>query len=119
DGMQTSNGSWHVNAWGLAEKALAGTETHVGGAVKTSASCQNWWAALKKEYCEVKRLCELSGFGWDSSLDQVTADNDVWDQLLVAHPELKKWCKLSFPLFDEMADLIEGTYATGSEVYHP
>ncbi|TFK38274.1 hypothetical protein BDQ12DRAFT_723607 [Crucibulum laeve] len=119
DGMQISNGNCHVDAWSSAETALPGTETHTGGATKMGASCQNWWAALKKEYCEVKNLCELSGFGWDNIQNLVTANNNVWDSLLTVHPKLKKWCTISFPLFDEMADLIEGTYATGAGVYLP
>ena len=36
---------------------------------------------------------------------------DLW-----AHLWLKKWHKTTFPLFNEMADLIEGTYATGKGV---
>jgi hypothetical protein len=38
---------------------------------------------------------------------------------LQAHPKQKKWCKTAFPLFDDIADLIEGTYATGKGVVQP
>lgn len=40
-------------------------------------------------------------------------------QVLQAHPTLKKWRTTPFPLFDEMADLVEGTYATGAGVFRP
>jgi hypothetical protein len=46
DGMQTSNGNWHTDAWGAAERALAGTELQSGGIPKTGVSCQNRWAAV-------------------------------------------------------------------------
>ena len=85
----------------------------------------------------MKQLRDLSGFGWDGARNIVTADDDVWDRLITvcrtslqihcslnyfypqAHPGLKKWRKSAFPLFDDMADLIEGTYATGAGVFRP
>lgn len=85
----------------------------------------------------MKQLCDLSGFGWDGAQNIVTADDDVWDRLITicptslrichglndfypqAHPGLKKWRKSAFLLFDDMADLIEGTYATGARVFRP
>ena len=91
---------------------------------------------LKKEYKEVKQIWELSGFRWDVDKHLATAADDVWDKYievcciklfgpilthchLQAHPKQKKWRKTSFPLFNDMADLIEGTYATGKGVFHP
>jgi hypothetical protein len=38
---------------------------------------------------------------------------------LQAHPKQKKWCKTAFPLFNDIADLIEGTYTTGRGVVQP
>jgi hypothetical protein len=89
---------------------------------------------LKKEYKEVKEIWELSGFGWDADKHVVTAADNVWDAYievccvkknypvlthchLQAHPKQKKWQKTSFPLFDNIADLIEGTYVTGKGVF--
>ncbi|KAF8233909.1 hypothetical protein L208DRAFT_1553423 [Tricholoma matsutake] len=34
-GLQTSNGNFHTSAWMEAEKALAKTEMHTGGAPKS------------------------------------------------------------------------------------
>ncbi|KIL54101.1 hypothetical protein M378DRAFT_63866, partial [Amanita muscaria Koide BX008] len=109
-GLQTSNGNFHTSAWTEAEKALAKTEMLTGGAPKTVSGCQNRWATLKKDYASVKRLKEMSGFGWDDTAKTVTAPNEVWDKLL----ELGKWKSKGFPLFDNMADLVDGTYATGT-----
>ena len=36
-----------------------------------------------------------------------------------AHPNAKKWRKTPFPLFDDMAGLVDGTAATGEGAYHP
>jgi hypothetical protein len=64
----------------------------------------------------------------------VTAADDVWDAYievscvkenypvlthchLQAHPKQKKWRKTSFPLFDDIANFIKGTYATGKGVF--
>ena len=35
---------------------------------------------LKSEYNEVKKLRALSGFGWDSERQIVTAPVDVWNE---------------------------------------
>ncbi|KAG6826692.1 hypothetical protein H0H87_006689 [Tephrocybe sp. NHM501043] len=112
-GKQTSNGNFHTSAWTSAEALLVGTEAHSGGTKKTASSCQTCWNTLKKEYKEVKQLKEHSGFGWDDEKGLVTAEDDVWERYLEAHPDLKKWRKNSFLLFDEIAELVEGSYATG------
>jgi hypothetical protein len=45
-GLQTSNGNFHTSAWTEAEKTLAKTEMHTGGAPKSVSGCQNRWAAV-------------------------------------------------------------------------
>jgi len=37
---------------------------------------------LKKDYLIVKKLRELSGFGWDDDLKIVTATDEVWEAYL-------------------------------------
>ncbi|KAG6807625.1 hypothetical protein H0H92_006890 [Tricholoma furcatifolium] len=98
DGMQTSNGNWHSDTWTAAEQDLSGTEHRSGGAVKTSATCQTRWAAIKAEYRIVKQLRELSGFGWD---------------------EEKKWSQLMITLIPHGKNGKKGTYATGAGVFRP
>ncbi|KAG6907216.1 hypothetical protein DXG01_009872 [Tephrocybe rancida] len=119
EGMQTSNGNFHADAWTAIEKELAGTESVTGGTPKNVMCCSNKWGALKKDYREVKQLRDMSGFGWDDNNKLVTAEGDVWDWLIQAHPTLKKWRKNHFPLFDDIASLVEGTYATGAAVFRP
>ncbi|KAG6834959.1 hypothetical protein H0H93_006081 [Arthromyces matolae] len=119
NGRQTDNAGWHSSAWSTAESKLSGSEARSGGAAKTAASCQTRYNTLKKDYKEVKAIRELSGFGWDDDNHLATAADDVWESYIQAHPKQKKWRKTSFPLYKEMADLVEGTYATGKGVVRP
>ncbi|KAF8154309.1 hypothetical protein B0H34DRAFT_800166 [Crassisporium funariophilum] len=119
DGRMTSNSSWHSAAWVEAEKDLAGSEKTSGGGKKTAASCQYHWAALKKEYVQVKQLRDKSGSGWDEGLCRVTATDEVWDALLKSNPKLAKWRKAAFPLYEDMHELVVGTVATGEGAFRP
>ncbi|KAF8233942.1 hypothetical protein L208DRAFT_1034678, partial [Tricholoma matsutake] len=64
-------------------------------------------------YAFVKKLNGMSGFGWDDTTKTVTAPNEILDKLFQKHPKLGKWRSKGFPLFDDMADLVDGTYAMG------
>ncbi|KAG6823141.1 hypothetical protein H0H92_011271 [Tricholoma furcatifolium] len=94
----------------MAVAALQGSEDISGGSAKSAASCQTCYATLKKEYQQVKQLWELSEFGWDDAKLVVTAEDDMWNRYIEAYPDFKKWRKNLFPLYREMADLVEGTY---------
>ncbi|KAF9473333.1 hypothetical protein BDN70DRAFT_775527, partial [Pholiota conissans] len=109
NGRMTSNSSWHADAWTAAEKALSGTELHSGGVAKSANSCSYRWTLLKKEYIQVKFLRDKSGFGWDHTKQLVTADDEVWDALLMAHEHLAKWKTTPFPYYDTMYDIVNGT----------
>ncbi|KIJ39985.1 hypothetical protein M422DRAFT_257297 [Sphaerobolus stellatus SS14] len=69
---------------------------------------------LKGDYAMVKKLCGLSGFGWDDAKMVVTASPEVWDKYLEKHT---KWWNKSFPLYDAMAELVDKVLATGSQVF--
>ncbi|KAF9018020.1 hypothetical protein BDP27DRAFT_1378500 [Rhodocollybia butyracea] len=80
---------------------------------------------LKKEYREVKSIREKSGFGWDSARGVATATPAVWAALiklievLQSKPGLAKWQKRSFPLYDQIQELINGQVATGATAFFP
>jgi len=118
-GFQASNGNWHPDVWTAVEKKLAGTELNSGGIVKTASSCQGRWDALKRDFVVIRKIRGLSGFGWNDAEGLVTAPADVWKDLLAKHPNWAKWRKTSFPLYDDIFELIEGTYATGDGVFRP
>ncbi|KAJ3963794.1 hypothetical protein EV361DRAFT_137070 [Lentinula raphanica] len=71
---------------------------------------------LKGNYIAVKFLRDQSGFGWDDELFKVTATAEVWDALL-AKPGFKKryskWRNKPFKIYEKMAELVDGIYATG------
>ncbi|KAE8241671.1 hypothetical protein A4X03_0g8109 [Tilletia caries] len=56
----------------------------------------------------------MSGFGWDDDMQKVTADEDVWDDLVKRRPEFKKWRTKSFPSFNRMDALNSKSTATGA-----
>ncbi|KAF8260594.1 hypothetical protein EI94DRAFT_1747973, partial [Lactarius quietus] len=62
----------------------------------------------------------LSGFRWDDIEQKVTALDDVWEDYLKVkeHHDHQKFQHKKFPLFDEIADLVDGTWATGKNAFH-
>ncbi|KAJ7448381.1 hypothetical protein FB451DRAFT_1533045 [Mycena latifolia] len=72
---------------------------------------------LKAAFLAVKHLRELSGFGWNEGLKLVAASDDVWEAYLT-HPKSKRWRKSPFPLYDDIAYLIDYIVATGTGAFH-
>ncbi|KAF8475396.1 hypothetical protein DFH94DRAFT_598092, partial [Russula ochroleuca] len=107
---------WHKSVWIAAKPKLSGTQARSGGGPKTADSCKNCWSVLKKDYWEVKIIQDKFGFGWNAEKGLTTAKDSVWENLIKAHPQFKKWQAMSFPLYNDMANLVEGTYATGKGV---
>jgi hypothetical protein len=56
--------------------------------LETPTSSYDSWSyfQLKGEFIEVKKLRELSGFGWDDDLKVVTATADVWEAYIKVCP---------------------------------
>ncbi|KAH9014105.1 hypothetical protein EDB85DRAFT_1899347 [Lactarius pseudohatsudake] len=103
--------------WTACEAALRGSEKTSGGSPKTPQSIKNRWQQIKQEFETVKELRGLSGFGWDDAKKAVTATDDVWEAYLA--PESHKRArpfrnKKQFPLYDNIAELVDGTQATGA-----
>ena len=71
---------------------------------------------LKAKYQTVKKLLDQSGFGWDSSLQTVTAEPAVWSAYIVSHPEAKEFRFQPFPLYNKLHSICEGKTATGKYV---
>ncbi|CAD6981218.1 unnamed protein product [Tilletia controversa] len=57
------------------------------GAIKTIDNSKSHFRNLKVHWQEVHQLLQMSGFGWDEAGKKVTAEADVWEQLL--NPRLR------------------------------
>ncbi|KAJ7136185.1 hypothetical protein C8R44DRAFT_729661 [Mycena epipterygia] len=64
-------------------------------------------------------LCEKLGWGWNDEAKHIVVEDSVWDAYLEINPKIKPWRFKGFPLFDDMADLVDGAVATGAGVFHP
>ncbi|KAJ7754222.1 hypothetical protein DFH07DRAFT_1029627, partial [Mycena maculata] len=122
EGNQTDNASWKSDAWTACAEALTGTEkgpNGSGGPPKTAKMCGTRWVAEKQEYLQVKSLRNLSGAGWDAENNLVVMEDAVWEAILKSNPKLKKWCTKSFPLYDELSDLVDGGVANRDNSFVP
>ncbi|KAJ3742632.1 hypothetical protein DFH05DRAFT_1501517 [Lentinula detonsa] len=112
--FQTDSG-FRPALWPIVLKTLLNDGSNVGGP-KTSKKVADYFGSLKKSYINVKWLRNRSGFGWDEGLTKVTATQEVWKALLDDPSNKKKygkWQNKPFRIYDKMAELIDGIYATG------
>ena len=89
---------------------------------------------LKSSYKVVCTLRSQSGFGWDDDRKIVTAEDSVWELYLQVHTffiyELHSnltaiqkhekavhWHSHPFPLYDNMAELLDGVIPTGAHAF--
>jgi hypothetical protein len=72
---------------------------------------------LKKSYLSFKTISNMSGAGWDETTKMVSLPAAVWKELALNKSasgcELCRWQFKSFPLFHDLAGLIEGNTANG------
>ncbi|KAJ7452560.1 hypothetical protein FB451DRAFT_1145210 [Mycena latifolia] len=112
-GYQSDNG-WKPQVWALCVEDLKDSP----GPPKLADKIQDHYGNLKAAFLAVKHLRELSGFGWNEGLKLVTASDDVWQAYLAKHPKSKRWRKSAFPLYDDIAYLVDGIVATGAGAFH-
>ncbi|KAJ7449289.1 hypothetical protein FB451DRAFT_1147286 [Mycena latifolia] len=109
-GNQTDNAGWHQAAWTACSRKLEGSEIKSGGAPKQQ---------MRAQYQLIKALREKSGWGWDDDGKHIVVEDSVWDAYLAINPKIRSWRFKGFPLFDEMAQLIDGAVATGVSAFQP
>ncbi|KAI7953441.1 hypothetical protein MJO28_005988 [Puccinia striiformis f. sp. tritici] len=110
NGQGTDNGNLKKEAW----TALSVKMKAKHGFTPTSAQIKTQKTALRRIFLDVKFLRDQSGFGWDDDLAIVTADDDVWKELLEAHPrrEFGKMKDKPFPMYDLAYSVFNGKSAT-------
>ncbi|KAJ3754549.1 hypothetical protein EV360DRAFT_86732 [Lentinula raphanica] len=113
-GYQSDSG-WKSSVWPIVVDALNAKGLNNGPSFKTAGKVADRYGSLKQSYTEVKALREMSGFGWDDVEKRVIATEEVWQNLLNVKKlgKYKKWKTKSFPLYDEMAELVDGVIANG------
>ncbi|OVA18483.1 Myb/SANT-like domain [Macleaya cordata] len=57
---------------------------------------------LRMQYSAVKVLLDHDGFHWDDTRKMVTADSDVWDNYLKAHPEAQTFKTKTIPNYNDL-----------------
>ncbi|KAG8099122.1 hypothetical protein GUJ93_ZPchr0013g37677 [Zizania palustris] len=67
---------------------------------------------LKENYRAIHDARKKSGTGWNDSLCMIIAKPEIWNKLCKDIPKMKNFCSKSFPLFDSMEKLYEGSIAT-------
>lgn len=71
--------------------------------------------ALKQEYKRFKMLSKnVSGFGWDDNLQQLTAPEPVWQEVMKANKWAKRFHHSTLPNKELMQQLFDAVVATGS-----
>ncbi|KAJ3991052.1 hypothetical protein F5050DRAFT_1716404, partial [Lentinula boryana] len=92
DGFATDNGGWKEPALKAVVNALVGSEAVSGGTPKT---------------------------GWDSENHCVQTTDEQWDAYLTEHCEYEKYHNATFPLYDDLDELLNGALATGKSAFYP
>ncbi|KAF8983856.1 hypothetical protein BDQ17DRAFT_1261025 [Cyathus striatus] len=78
-----SDTGWKKSTWTACVVDLKGSELICGGAPKKASSCRDHWGNMKVQAKVVRKLQELSGFGWGDEAKCVTAPDNVWDAYIV------------------------------------
>ncbi|WVZ70172.1 hypothetical protein U9M48_018859 [Paspalum notatum var. saurae] len=71
---------------------------------------------LKGSYKILRDAKNTSGAGWNESLGMLTAQPEIWKQVIEFNPKVSKFKKKTFPLYNDVASLQEGNVAIG-DVY--
>ncbi|KAJ7160565.1 hypothetical protein C8R43DRAFT_835287, partial [Mycena crocata] len=85
------------------------------GVVRDNRQIKSCWTRIKGLYKIFKSILLLSGFGWDVDNHCVTAEDEVWDAYLEAHPKHKSFRDRTFVHYDAMALLCDDVMATGED----
>ncbi|CUS10845.1 unnamed protein product [Tuber aestivum] len=117
---EVRNGKRAENGFKLVTFAVVQKKIHEKhGSLYEIQQIKNKFNAIKKDYDVFKTLKAQSGFGWDEATQNVTADGEVWDRYLKAHPLAKKFRKEPLKWQQELDELFTGTRATGNNAIIP
>ncbi|CAL5002145.1 unnamed protein product [Urochloa decumbens] len=83
----------------------------------TKAQIQEKEGQLKRDYKMLKAAKQQSGSSWNEKRDMVEGPPAMWANLMMAFPKIKKFNnnKATFPLFDALGELYDGSNCTSLE----
>ncbi|POV98812.1 hypothetical protein PSHT_13858 [Puccinia striiformis] len=116
-GKGTDNGNLKGEGWTQVGKDML----ERFGIKFTTKQLTSQKGSMRKLYVDQNFLLKQSGFGKDNDTGAVTADDDVWDELIEAHPTRKFKSLRTTPIdwYDLAKTLFSKTYAKGVTAFKP
>ncbi|KAI3472998.1 hypothetical protein Pfo_030081 [Paulownia fortunei] len=77
---------------------------------------KNRYKHFRKQYNDVRILLQHSGFSWDEGREMVTAEDNVWDAYIKAHPDARSYRVKTVPCYHKLCviygqDKFDGSYS--------
>ncbi|XP_042476543.1 L10-interacting MYB domain-containing protein-like [Macadamia integrifolia] len=78
---------------------------------------KNRYRGLRRQYSTIKVLLGQSGFGWDKTRQMISADDNVWDDYIKAHPTVRVYRNKIIPYYSGLC-VICGDATVDTEQTH-
>ncbi|CAH2060786.1 unnamed protein product [Thlaspi arvense] len=110
-GFRQSDGKF--NKLTIETRILSTLNQELGSSI-TYSQYRNWIKMLKARYQSLAEFLRCSsGFGWDRETKKFTADDEVWNVYLKAHPDKKYMRDDSFEDYEELKTIYGPNTASG------
>ncbi|XP_057964303.1 uncharacterized protein LOC131155288 [Malania oleifera] len=76
---------------------------------------KNRHKTLRNLYKSVKNLLDQGGFSWDDTRKMVTADNNVWDEYIKAHPDARSYRIKTIPYYSDLCLIYKNANTKGKD----
>lgn len=74
---------------------------------------KNRHKTLRNLYKAITNLLDQKGFSWDETRQMVTADNKVWDNYIMVHPDARSYRIKTIPYYRDLCDIYKNTTTEG------
>ncbi|KAJ1259423.1 hypothetical protein BS78_10G154100 [Paspalum vaginatum] len=101
---------WTSESWNKIVKEFHEKEKCVSF---TKSQIQDKEKELKKAYKALNEARKQSGASWNNERCMIVAEPAVWANIVKSHPNVKRFCNKSFPLFEALGELHDGHIAEG------
>ncbi|KAL2535512.1 hypothetical protein Fot_16903 [Forsythia ovata] len=76
---------------------------------------KNQYKTLRNLSKFIKNLLDIEGFSWDESRQMVTADNEVWDNYIKAHPNSPPYRVKTIPYYHDLCEMYKNATFGGKD----